>query len=168
MHFIAESRVPRHSSRSVSIQAEIAACRRPARSLCPGVPYPGVGLSFRCLFPISARGGGGFKDTGRGSQFGGQWLLSVKNVTAIFDFFSSSFSLSPIIASWSHSETSQCQQRHCPTVEACRAVGKRADVSVSGDEKRTLVKMKHGDKKYGSSETEGPQASPRENETLLE
>lgn len=59
-------------------------------SICPGVPYPGVGLSFRCLFPISARGSGGLKDTGGGSRFGGQWrqrTLSVKTVTALFDLF---------------------------------------------------------------------------------
>lgn len=59
-------------------------------SMCPGVPYPGAGLSFRCPFPISARGSGGLRDTGEGSQFGGQQrcrILSVKAVTAIFDSF---------------------------------------------------------------------------------
>lgn len=59
-------------------------------SICPGVPYPGVGLSFRCLFPISARGSGGLKNTGGGSRFGGQRrqkTLSVKTVTAVFDLF---------------------------------------------------------------------------------
>lgn len=59
-------------------------------SLCPGVPYPGAGLSFRCLFPISARNSGDLRDTVGGSQFGGQWRrrsLSVKTVTAICDCF---------------------------------------------------------------------------------
>lgn len=126
-------------------------------SLCPGVPYSGVGLSFRCLFPISARGGGGFKDTGGGKvvssvENGDAKHLSVKTVTAIFDPFFFIVSHHRILVSFRNkpiSTTSLSDRGSVPRR------GKRADVSVSGDEMRTLVKMKHGDERYGSSETEG-------------
>lgn len=115
-------------------------------SLCPGVPYPGAGLSFRCLFPIGARGIGGSRDTGGGRSFGGQRrrrrCVGERTLTAIFDcFFPCLLPSSDLGLIQKQSDIDNVIVRRGSVPRR----GKKADVSVSGDEMRTLVKMKHGD-----------------------